>query len=331
MSNIEPAPRPLSPAEINWKTSQRIANTPFVPSAFRGKPESVFAAVLFGEEMGLGPMQSLTQIHVIEGKPSIAPELMRALVFKAGHRIDIKLSSETKAVLFGKRSDSGSEATVEWTMQDAQRAGLAGRGAWKTYPRAMLLARATSELCRMLFPDVVAGLSYTPEEAAGIAGVEWSPDNVTAGGAPAITEVTSTVPVTVEPEPEPREPEPMTAEEREWAFMDEFPGAEIVDAEIVEEPKPTRTRLGSYNERRPNPAPASDEPAPPRFGPGAPATEAQLKKIQAVLGSLGINDRNERLQTVIAVCGRELESSKDLTKSEATKVIDHLVKLEGEQ
>ena len=166
--------RPLTPAEVSWKTAQRIANTPFVPTAFRGKPESVFAAVLYGEELGLGPMQSLNSIHVIEGKPSMSPELMRGLVARAGHRIDVKESSGDKVTLWGKRADTGSEATVSWSMKDAQLAGLAGRGAWKTYPRAMLLARATSELCRMLFADVVAGLSYTPEEAASIAGSEWN-------------------------------------------------------------------------------------------------------------------------------------------------------------
>ena len=55
MTDIEIA-RPLTPAEISWKTAQRVSNTPFVPTAFRGKPEAVFAAILFGEELGIGPM-----------------------------------------------------------------------------------------------------------------------------------------------------------------------------------------------------------------------------------------------------------------------------------
>lgn len=305
MSNIEVA-RPLTPAEVSWKTSQRIANTPFVPTAFRGKPESVFAAVLFGEEMGLGPMQSLTQIHVIEGKPSISPELMRALVFKAGHRIDIKLASETKAVLYGKRSDSGSEATVEWTMQDAQRAGLAGRGAWKTYPRAMLMARATSELCRMLFPDVVAGLSYTPEEVASVAGVEWTeaPSETAATGAPAIAEVVASVPVEVTPEPElPPVYEP------EWSVQDEFPGSEIVDAEIVET-KPARAPLGSA---------AAGE-----------VSEKQVKLINVLFGKAHITERAEKADLCTMLTGRTITSTSELSKREATLVIDHLKTVVGE-
>jgi hypothetical protein len=208
--------RPLTPAEVNWKTAQKIANTPFVPSAFRGKPEAVFAAILYGEELGIGPMQSLNSIHVIEGKPGMSPELMRGLVARAGHRIDVKEASADRVVLWGKRADNESEATVTWTMEDARLAGLAGRGAWKTYPRAMLLARATSELCRMIFADVVAGLSYTPEEVASISGQVWDevPNDPLSPDAPVITQKAESTMVVDN-------------------MVTEF-DADIVDAELVE-------------------------------------------------------------------------------------------------
>ena len=159
--------------ESLWKLSQRISNTPFVPTALRGKNEAVLACVLYGAELGLGPMQSLNSIHVIEGRTAMSPELMRAMVARHGHRIDVVENSATACEVKGIRSDTGSTATVRWTMEDAKLAGLSGKNNWKTYPRAMLLARATSELCRIVFPDVIAGLSYTPEEVSSIAGVEY--------------------------------------------------------------------------------------------------------------------------------------------------------------
>ncbi|CAB4182625.1 hypothetical protein UFOVP1083_10 [uncultured Caudovirales phage] len=159
--------------ESLWKLSQRISNTPFVPTALRGKNEAVLACVLYGAELGLGPMQSLNSIHVIEGRTAMSPELMRAMVARHGHRIDVVENSAIACEVKGIRSDTGSTATVRWTMEDAKLAGLAGKNNWKTYPRAMLLARATSELCRIVFPDVIAGLSYTPEEVSSIAGVEY--------------------------------------------------------------------------------------------------------------------------------------------------------------
>jgi hypothetical protein len=139
---------------------------------------------------------------VIEGKPSLAPEGMRGLVLKAGHRIDVKQATNDKVVLYGRRADSGSEATVEWTMKDAQLAGLAGRGAWKTYPRAMLMARATSELCRMLFADIIAGLSYTPEEVMSVAGKEYDHAYAETPVAPTVTTEPITEAVVADPEPQ---------------------------------------------------------------------------------------------------------------------------------
>ena len=159
--------------ESLWKLSQRVSNTPFVPTALRGKNEAVLACVIYGAELGLGPMQSLNSIHVIEGRTAMSPELMRAMVARHGHRIDVIENSSTACEVEGTRSDTGSTAKVRWTMEDAKLAGLAGKNNWKTYPRAMLLARATSELCRIVFPDVIAGLSYTPEEVSSIEGIEY--------------------------------------------------------------------------------------------------------------------------------------------------------------
>ena len=298
MSNIEVA-RPLSPAEVNWKTAQKIANTPFVPTAFRGKPEAVFAAILYGDELGLGPMQSLNSIHVIEGKPSMSPELMRALVARAGHRLDVKLASNDKVVLWGKRADNGSEATVEWSMKDAQQAGLAGRGAWKTYPRAMLLARATSEICRQIFSDCIMGLSYTPEEASSIAGVEWTDTPVEpVQTAPVLT----AAPPTTAPNAEPQQ----VVVEADWVedppyeptldWTEEFPGAEIQDAMIVEQKPVVKSTV---------------------------ATTPQIGMVRALIREWGLN-AEDALSLASMQLGREIASLGTITKAEASAFITYL-------
>ena len=166
--------------EMMWKVSQRVTNTPFVPKGLQGKPEAVLACILYGAEMGIGPMQSLNSIHVIEGRAAMSPELMRAMVARHGHRIDVLENSTTACEMKGTRNDTGGTATVRWTMEDAKLASLTHKDNWKKYPRAMLMARCTSELCRILFPDVVAGLSYTPEEIASVEGVEFKPEELAA-------------------------------------------------------------------------------------------------------------------------------------------------------
>lgn len=156
-------PDPLAGVEKRWRIAQRVADTEFVPQAFRRRPEAVLAAIQFGAELGIGPMQSLQSIDVIQGKPTLSAEAMRARVFAAGHTITTEAYTDEECVLVGTRKD-GTTDTVKFTMEDARRAGLAGKESWKKYPRSMLLARATSELCRMLFPDVLSAASYTVEE-----------------------------------------------------------------------------------------------------------------------------------------------------------------------
>lgn len=161
-----------------WVAAMRLAgrihDTPFVPRALRGDPSSVMACILTGGELGLKPMQSLRMVHMIEGRPSSSAELMRALVHRAGHRFSVISSDTTEVIVYGMRRDTGADARVTWTIADAQRAKLMGNPAWVKYPRAMLLARATSELCRQLFSDVIGGL-YTPEETAAIEGRVYEP------------------------------------------------------------------------------------------------------------------------------------------------------------
>lgn len=144
--------------------AQRIAKTEFVPSALRNRPEAVLACMLAGHEVGIGPMQALSKIHIIEGRPAMAAELMRALVQREGHEIWFEESSSARVTLCGRRRESDHVSKVTWTLDDAKRADLSGKKNWRQYPRQMLAARATGELCRMVFADVLGGVSYTPEE-----------------------------------------------------------------------------------------------------------------------------------------------------------------------
>lgn len=144
--------------------AQRIAKTEFVPSALRNRPEAVLAAILTGHEVGIGPMQALAKIHVIEGRPTQAAELMRALVLSKGHELIVEEYTLTRVILCGRRKESDHVTKVQWDMDMAKKAGLEQKPNWKKYPRAMLLARATGELCRLIFADVIGGISYTPEE-----------------------------------------------------------------------------------------------------------------------------------------------------------------------
>lgn len=145
--------------------AERVAATEFVPKGLRNRPEAVVAALLSGAERGLGPMESLRSVHVIEGTPTLSAEAKRALVLAAGHEFEVLESSATKCTVLGRRAGSQKTTQFTWTMDRARRARLANKDNWTRYLEAMLLARATSELCNAVFPDVTAGLRTTEEVA----------------------------------------------------------------------------------------------------------------------------------------------------------------------
>ena len=158
-------PPSASDLEQSWRLAERIARTDFVPGAFRGKPEAVLACILAGRELGIGPMQALQSIHVIQGRPTMSADLMVGLVRRAGHRIRTTERTDTTATVEGVRVDDPEHTEqVTFTMDDANRAGLTGKDNWRQYPAAMLWARAVSALCRITFNDVLHGVAYTPEE-----------------------------------------------------------------------------------------------------------------------------------------------------------------------
>lgn len=176
---VRPAWVELAPAAKTL--TQDIYKTEFVPAALRGNGPAVLACVMAGAEIGLGPMTSLQLIDVIQGRPALSPEGQRALVLRAGHRIVPREMSATACTVWGQRADTGDELTVTWTMDEAAQAGLASKTNWRQYPKAMLLARATSELCRGLFADVISGIgSYVPDELGHDGGAQ--PAAVDAGG-----------------------------------------------------------------------------------------------------------------------------------------------------
>jgi hypothetical protein len=157
---------PRSSPNGSWKLAQTIAGTDFVPDALRGNVPAITAAMLTGREIGIGPMHSLRAIDVIDGKPSLSAELMASLVLRSGHFLWCPSPPPT-CTMVGRRKDWPDripDQSVTWTLEDAKQAGLAGKGNWQKYPRAMLRARATSELCRGVFADVVERVGYVAEE-----------------------------------------------------------------------------------------------------------------------------------------------------------------------
>jgi len=121
--------------------------------------------VLAGRELGIGPIASMTGIHIIKGKPALGANLLAACVKRSG-RYDYRareitptnVSIEFFEIVGGKRESLGISS---FSIADARAAGTQNID---KFARNMLFARALSNGVRWYCPDVTGGPVYTPEE-----------------------------------------------------------------------------------------------------------------------------------------------------------------------
>lgn len=150
-----------------FKLAQALSQAEgFIPRGLVGKPNAIAAAILTGLELGLGPMEAMRSIHIVEGKPTMSADLMLARAIRAGIRIEWEQCDGEAATL--KLERSGMKHRHSFTFAEAQRAGLTSKDVWKKYAPAMLRARCVSAALRAFAPDVLGAGVYTPEEVDSI-------------------------------------------------------------------------------------------------------------------------------------------------------------------
>lgn len=143
--------------------AKSLSRTSFVPRSLQGKPEDITAAILAGQELGLQPMAALRSMDIIQGTPALKAHALRGLVQSRGHEVKLVESTDEKCVMAGRRRGEDWQQ-VEWTVARATKLGLTGKDQWKKQPKAMLVARATGEICRLVASDVLHAMPYASEE-----------------------------------------------------------------------------------------------------------------------------------------------------------------------
>ena len=129
------------------------------------KPEEAAIILMTGMELGLTPMQSLRGIYIVEGRPVLAADTMVAIVTRSGacrYWRTIETSAE-RCTIETQRVDDATIYRRAWTLDDAKRAGLVGKGTWAKYPAAMLRHRCAADLAREVYPEILLGM-YDPDE-----------------------------------------------------------------------------------------------------------------------------------------------------------------------
>jgi hypothetical protein len=128
-------------------------------------PEQALALMALAQSEGIHPMTAVRDYHIIQGRPSLKADTMLARFQAAGGVVkwlcltDLKCEGE-----FSHPVHSPVPVKIDWTIERAKKAGLAGKEVWIGYARAMLRSRTISEGVRTVLPGVIQGV-YTPEES----------------------------------------------------------------------------------------------------------------------------------------------------------------------
>lgn len=186
-----------------YRLAQNLAQSDLLPKDLKGKAANVLIVMMYGQELGLSPVQSLQGIYVVNGRPSMSGQLWFSLIRKAGHRIAVSDHTDKSCTVTITRGDSGEEHAETFTWADAERAKLTGKDVWRQWPKRMLLWRAGSSCATIICPEVAMGFD--------LQGAEYVED---APARPSLAEVAAN---RDRPQPPPSDPG-------------------ITDAEVVEDP-----------------------------------------------------------------------------------------------
>lgn len=155
------APRNLGEA---MEFAKIIASSDMVPKDYINKPGNVLVAVQTGAELGLKPMQSLQGISVINGRPGVWGDAMWALILSHPEYEDSHEDKQDTHCTVTLKRKNKSAVIVTFSMEDAKKAGLAGKqGPWQTAPKRMLQMRARAFAARDLFADALKGIKSIEE------------------------------------------------------------------------------------------------------------------------------------------------------------------------
>lgn len=290
-----------------------LVRTPFVPEAYRDNPYAATAAMLAGDEVGLSPMASMNAFDVIQGRAAPKAMTLRAIVQSRGHEIWVEESTDSRCVMRGRRAGSSIVQESDWTIQRARTMNLTSKSQWKLQPQAMLVARATSECCRLVAADAILGIPYSAEEIA---------DEVAAVIAQATSEAPAGPARTAQRRASKRSAATPQAERHALA---EAPAARAGGTEAAAPSSPLGPPLpgeDGYDE------PAPDD-APPPDPTNTQSSVEQNKMMHALFREADVTDRDERLKLTGLLLGRQLDTSKGLTVADASAIIDALVTLQN--
>lgn len=157
--------------EEAMKIATMLAGSKLVPQQYQGHPEDVLIACSWGESLGLKPLSALNAIAVVNGRPTLFGDALKALIMKHG-TIEENWDNEQGVWTMTAHRKGFPDVTWSYGYNDAIAAGHVsynpqsntfGLGArkseaWVKYTKRMCQLKCRNFVIRDAFPDVIQGI-----------------------------------------------------------------------------------------------------------------------------------------------------------------------------
>ena len=157
--------------EEAMKIANMLAGSKLVPQQYQGHPEDVLIACSWGESLGLKPLSALNAIAVVNGRPQLFGDALKALIMKHG-TIEENWDNEQGIWTMTAHRKGFPDVTWSYGYNDAIAAGHVsynpqsntfGLGArkseaWVKYTKRMCQLKCRNFVIRDAFPDVIQGI-----------------------------------------------------------------------------------------------------------------------------------------------------------------------------
>ena len=127
-------------------------------------PDQALALMLVAQSENQHPATITQDYDIIQGKACRKTHSVMARFQQMGGKVEWHSLTDSIADATFSHPAGGS-LRIEWTIEQARKAGLTNKDNWKNYPRAMLRARVIAEAVRAVYPAAIGGMLIAEEAA----------------------------------------------------------------------------------------------------------------------------------------------------------------------
>ena len=187
----------LTTIDETYRMAKGLIMSGLLPKSIK-TAEQAFAIITLGAELGFAAWQSMNSIDVIQGKPTLKPQAMLALIHRSGlaelvkiPNVDEIAKANAATVTMTRKGGMTHTETFTWEMAELMETTeyvdnqkrtipMVQKYNWRTMPEIMMKWRAVSACARVVFPDVIMGM-YTADEidadSVRVSDAIYPPDN----------------------------------------------------------------------------------------------------------------------------------------------------------